>query len=241
MPDRLLSRIGFSLLKRGVRIPFSARVRQYEEYASIRDLIRREHVDLVLDVGAFKGWFAEHLRWMGYTGKIISFEPSSAAFADLKSAAEGDPAWQVEKLALGSTNGTMNLNVVKQTSVLNSLRQPLRADAVSKTETVEVKTLESYLNECAESYLERKIFLKLDTQGFDVEVLRGAEPIISRIAVLQSEISVIPLYEGMTHYTEALAYYERLGFQLEDMFVVSRRGSRPVEYDCLMTRAEQSW
>ena len=54
---------------------------------------------------------------------------------------------------------------------------------------------------------------------------------------LQSEISVIPLYDGMPHYTESLMRYEQFGFELTNLFVVSRtRDGRVVEYDCVMAR-----
>jgi hypothetical protein len=54
---------------------------------------------------------------------------------------------------------------------------------------------------------------------------------------IQSEISVIPLYEGMPHYTESLACYEQFGFALMNLFVVNwTPDGRVVEYDCVMAR-----
>jgi len=85
-----------------------------------------------------------------------------------------------------------------------------------------------------------RVFLKIDTQGYDMEVVKGAAGCIHWIMGLQSEISVAPIYEDMPHYTEALAYYESLGLSLMDLFIVSRaKDGRVLEYDCLMARSDQ--
>jgi CO/xanthine dehydrogenase Mo-binding subunit len=82
-----------------------------------------------------------------------------------------------------------------------------------------------------------RIFLKMDTQGFDSPVLEGASRCLEQIIGIQSEISVIPLYDGMPHYTESLARYEELGFDLINQFVVSRaQDGLVVEYDYVLAR-----
>ena len=65
------------------------------------------------------------------------------------------------------------------------------------------------------------------------------EPVryFEKILGLQSEVSVVPLYDGMPHYTKSLETYERLGFGLVDLFVVNRtKEGHVMEYDCIMER-----
>lgn len=235
MDRRLISRLGFALLKRGFRPPLVSKIIQFEEYRRVRDLVSETGVNIVIDVGAYHGWFAEHLRWFGYTGRIVSYEPESSAFRLLRSAAAQDPGWFVRNCALGPKPASMELNIVEEAKVLNSLRKPIGAASGSRTETIEVDTLDNQLAGIVDGIAEPRIFLKLDTQGYDLEVLRGATQVLGHVVLFQSEVSVIPLYEDMPHYTEALAHYEAFGFELQDLFVVSRRGLRPVEYDAIMT------
>ena len=80
----------------------------------------------------------------------------------------------------------------------------------------------------------------MDTQGYDLEVLKGCARWIERVFALQSEISITPLYHEMPHYTQALELYESLGFSLMNLYVVGRakRGSI-IEYDCVMARLDR--
>ena len=82
-----------------------------------------------------------------------------------------------------------------------------------------------------------RVFLKMDTQGYDLEVFAGAKD-VSSIAMVQSEVSVIPIYEGMPTYLDALAAYHASGFSLLDLFIVNRTGDGGVlEYDALLAQA----
>ena len=85
-----------------------------------------------------------------------------------------------------------------------------------------------------------RVFLKMDTQGYDLEVIRGATGCLGGIVAMQSEVSVQPLYDGMTHYTDALAHYEELGFTLMHLALVTRGNTHGnvVEYDALMARLD---
>ena len=82
------------------------------------------------------------------------------------------------------------------------------------------------------------VFLKIDTQGWDLEVLRGAASSLSKIAALQSEVSVQPIYEGMPTMQDALEYLERVGFAVSGLFPVTLdQQLRVVEFDCIAVRA----
>ena len=72
---------------------------------------QRCRVDLALDVGANEGQFASQLRGGGFRGKIISFEPLSAAFAALRRKCDRDADWSCHKLAIGDTDGEAIINI----------------------------------------------------------------------------------------------------------------------------------
>jgi hypothetical protein len=99
---------------------------------------------------------------------------------------------------------------------------------------VEVKRLDNILPKILGDLQEKKIFLKMDTQGYDVRCFQGSERCFNRIVAMQSEISMKPLYQGMTHYLDALECYEQAGFELVSLSVVTREGLAIQEMNCLM-------
>jgi hypothetical protein len=104
-----------------------------------------------------------------------------------------------------------------------------------------MKRLDSMIDTVLEGITAPRIFLKIDTQGYDLEVVKGAAGCIDRISGLQSEIAVTPVYENMPNYLKSLSYYESLGFDLMNLFTVTRTTGYEsiLEYDCLMARLEQ--
>jgi hypothetical protein len=87
--------------------------------------------------------------------------------------------------------------------------------------------------------LARRLYLKLDTQGYDLEVLRGAARSLERVVALQSEIAFVPLYAGMPSWRESFERIEALGFAPSGIFSVTREPSlRLVEADCVFVRAQ---
>jgi hypothetical protein len=107
----------------------------------------------------------------------------------------------------------------------------------SRNVSVPVRRIDEVLPDLLNGFVSPRIFLKMDTQGFDNQVINGVGNFLTQVLGIQSELSVVPLYEGMEHYTDTLAYYERLGFSLMDLFVVSRaQNGQIVEYDCIMAR-----
>jgi FkbM family methyltransferase len=211
--------------------------------SQLRWLLNAHRIDLVIDVGANTGQFARGLRSI-YSGDIISFEPVGATFAQLKAAAASDPKWTCHQLALGEKEDTLPIHVTNR-SVFSSMLQPnefsarkFGADASHvSTEMVPVRRLEDVLREAGPSLANRRIFLKLDTQGFDQQVFGGLGAFLSNVHVLQSEVSVVPIYENMPHWTSSILAYEQAGFHVCGMFPVSRDNGRVIEFDCIMARA----
>lgn len=170
-------------------------------------------IDLLLDVGANQGQYAERMRAAGYGSEIISFEPGSDAFRYLQRAARADDRWHTHRIAVGSAEGEVLLHV-SGNSVSSSLlpigRRHLDADTRSQTvgsERVRMVRLDREI-----PYSGRKTMLKIDTQGYELAVLRGAEKLLGQIELLQIEVSLVELYEGQAGYLEVLAAIHELGF-----------------------------
>src|SRR5271155_1246635 len=135
-------------------------------------------IDLLIDVGANVGQFATLCRTHGYRGSILSFEPSTAAHRELLRTAAVDPLWTVaDRMALGAVSGEVDINIAANSlssSILPMLDPHLSAAPQSQyiqRERVPVRRLDDVLPDDAESC---KIFLKLDVQGYEPQVLSGA-------------------------------------------------------------------
>jgi FkbM family methyltransferase len=208
-------------------------------------IIEREQVDCVIDVGAHEGETGRRLRETGWTGPIVSFEPVGRSFERLSHAAEDDPAWIVHRLALGRVAGTARINLTTGTPFSSFLQPNATATRLwpqwtqtPADEEVDVARLDEVLSTAVGGFAAERIFLKLDTQGFDLEVLAGAAGVLERVVAIQSELSLQGIYEGAPSYLEALAVFRDAGFAVTGFYPVTRDPAwRIVEYDAVMIRA----
>jgi FkbM family methyltransferase len=230
------------------------RRRPGQEQRALGDYLAREHVawllreleiNCVLDVGANVGQYAQLLRSEGYAGRIVSFEPVAALAEQLRQTAEADPDWTVVPCALGEVDEETEINVRpgSMSSLLPSSdfgkgwSDRLRE---AESETISVRRLEGLFADAVEGIDEPRVYLKLDTQGYDLQAFAGAGETLKQIAGLQSEVSCVPIYDHMPRLPEQIAAYEAEGFEITGMFPVTRHRAtlRVIEFDVTMVRAE---
>lgn len=211
----------------------------------IADLLARYRVNCVLDVGANTGQYAKMLRRAGYQGHIVSFEPVPAAFAKLDAAAAKDPRWTAYPYALGSADGHTDINVVFGT--MSSVLPPsgygsnrYKRFRNIRTHTAVCKRLDSIMDSVVPASDDPRIYLKLDTQGYDVEVFDGLGERAKALVGMQSEVALLQIYDGMPRLPEAVQKFESAGFEIAGMFPVTQESDtlRVLEYDCTMVRAD---
>jgi len=205
------------------------------------------NVDVVFDVGANTGQFAERLREAGFLGRIVSFEPSSSAHSALKKRAQRDPKWIIApRMALGKHDGTTVLNLAgnsASSSLLPMLQSHVNADPTSRyigSESAELKRLDTVGGDFAPE--NESVFLKLDVQGFEDQVLLGAEEFLRRVTGIQIELSLIPLYDGEQLFTSMLRHMDERGYKLWNLIpgLVDPRTSRLLQVDAVFFRKKPS-
>lgn len=216
----------------------------YEMSRHLRDLFSSLNISSVIDVGANNGQFRNFLRRRcGFTGLIISFEPIKSLFQAIQHRAKAESNWLVYNCALGAVSEQKEFNIMEDphfSSFLNphhsGIDHPFikTKNVVVRREPVEVRTLSEVLPEISAKHDLGKIYLKMDTQGYDFEVMRGAVSSLENVAALQTEVSVKPLYEGMITYSAALTELGNYGFEVTGLFPVERdRLYRVIEFDCV--------
>jgi hypothetical protein len=110
---------------------------------------------------------------------------------------------------------------------------------------VELRRLDGMLDEIlapliADGIAQPRVYLKMDTQGYDLEVFRGLGDRVTEIVAMQSEVALRLIYEGMPRMPEALAVYEAAGFEITGLYPITREpDGRVIEYDVTMIRTTE--
>lgn len=190
-----------------------------EELRRIK-LLQHYNIDIVFDIGANKGQYAKGIMDAGYSNKIISFEPLSSVHSIIEKESKKHSNWTVApRCAVGSKNEEIEINISANSvssTLLNMLDSHTEGAPESKIigkEKVQVLPMD----EIAEKYIgtSKNIFLKIDVQGFEQEVLKGAEKLLNKVKGIEMEISLIPLYENQNWLLpEILEFMNTKGFQL---------------------------
>lgn len=209
--------------------------------------ITRLDIDLVLDVGAHHGGFAQMLRTEGrYGGDIVSFEPFSASRAELARVAGGDGRWRVEPYALADRDGTASLHLFEGREEFNSLGTlneagRTRFGLVSDTEeVVSVRKLSTLVETLRLRPRLGATLLKTDTQGHDLSVIEGALPDVTEIPLVLMELASLPIYDDVPRMETVIARMRTLGFDPVTLFPVAwaQDRLRVLEFDCLFANRE---
>lgn len=182
-----------------------------------RRLLLRD-IDVVIDGGANCGQYAKWMRQCGFRGKMISFEPASATFDVLSDAARSDDDWHCYNAALGPEDGQVQLHLTR-TSLGSSVfrrtdlhRRVWPGDIEAGTELVPMRSLRSLWDELGCDG--QRVYLKLDVEGAELSVLKGAGPLLDRVTLLELELSLVDMHRGAPAFDEVLNFLTGRGFSV---------------------------
>lgn len=234
----MIGELGKYLIRFKPSFPSKNQIFRYLAWNQLKLALDSRQVNCVLDVGANKGQFAEGLRKIGYRGWIISFEPAPDDFAVMAGKLKRDPLWKGRQIALGGEDKETSFNITLDDTRCNSILKPSRCGDEFRTVNVALRRLDSMFDELIAGIEAPRVFLKMDTQGYDLEVIKGSAGCLDRVLGLLSEVAVEPNYEGMPLYLESLKTYEGLGFHLLGVSEIAWNHERGTvaEMECLMIR-----
>jgi len=202
----------------GLEVSFAKSVST--EQNILRSLFKDSHVEFVLDVGANTGQYGRLVRRCGFRGPIVSFEPLAAAHERLLICASTDANWTVaERAAIGAAPRRTNINVAANSSSSSLLRMNDRhIDAAPHSVRVGTEEIDVIaLDDCIDRYIAAGEggLLKIDTQGYEMEVLRGATRCLrGRIDFVQIELSLVELYDGQPAMLDVCNFLDSHAFGL---------------------------
>lgn len=197
------------------------------------DVMHEHNINVVLDVGANDGDYGREIRDRGYRGLIVSFEPNPMAYDRLKLNIQSDKKWVAFPYALGDKNGFAKLSIAENDvmSSFKGLTDFGRSIDTKTTSTVlsKILTIDSFFDEHPE-FIDN-VYLKIDTQGFEMEVLRGAKKNLEKITAVQAEIALVQTYLDQTHWLEIVSWIREQKFELATIVCNSAIGAQVREFD----------
>jgi len=195
----------------------------------------------VLDVGAHEGESARQFHALFPEAEVHSFEPLREAFEKLEQGLAGVPRQHCHHLALGERNGTAPIHrssFSQSSSLLEMADAHKVAYPFSAGSSVDETPLETLDSVAARTVFEPEILLKIDTQGYEKQVLAGAEQTLSRVKLIIVEASFTELYVGQARFPEIYALITQHGFEYRgawDQFTSPKDGT-PLQQDAIFVR-----
>lgn len=190
-----------------------------------------DEIHVILDVGANVGQFAIDMRRNGYRDRIYSFEPVEETFSILSKHVSKDKKWEAFKFALGEIEDYREINVSGNSGLSSSLLQmdffhveTFPESSFVTSEPVFMSTVDrqvELLNLDPKSSM-----LKMDVQGYEFNVLQGANQTLKDFRYCYLEVSLVRLYESESTFYEILKYLHQSGHELVEVFrgVTARDG-----------------
>ena len=214
-------KIKSEILLRKLGAKFGFDFKMTDEERLIR-LLEFNGIDLVVDVGANTGQYAQELFSFGYKGKIVSIEPLSDAYNILKKKTENNPRWiTFDRCALGNEDGNIEINI-SENSVSSSILKVMNTHTDSEP-GANIKSTENTLiykfDTIAKKVLmdSKNTYFKIDTQGYEENILNGALQSIKLFKGIQVEMSFIQLYEGQKLYIDLINILNDHGFSIQSI------------------------
>lgn len=205
----LIRGYGYDVVKYNHRCnPIARRVKLLSQYK----------IDLVFDVGANTGQYATNLRSLGYRGRIVSFEPLTSAYKSLVRLANEDALWETVNVALGDQDGKVEINIAgnsQSSSILDMLPSHTISapdSAYVGKEEINIQKIDTIIDKYKRPG--NQLYLKIDAQGYEKTIIKGAENSLDKITGIQLEVSLIPLYKDEALLADMVDYMSTKNYTL---------------------------
>lgn len=192
-------------------------------YKSIFRYMEDLRIASVIDVGANVGQFGLDIRRQGFQGLIVSYEPVAKTFGLLTQTIRRHQPWKSFQLGLGAEESERLINISGNDGLSSSLLEMkdlhlenFPDSATVAKERILISTIDKQVSTLG--LRPQEIMLKLDVQGFEAEVLKGASQTLSKIPLVYLEVSITPLYEGEVSFLPILIELSKSGHEVIDVF-----------------------
>jgi FkbM family methyltransferase len=221
--EKLLFLRGFSIISSDGTIDFQRNV-----------LIKKFNIQRIIDVGVNEGQFSLLIRKYFKSIPITAFDPDPRIAEDIKALNLKNHTFH--NIGLGDKNEIMSFNLWPIEGGSSSFKILSRdgeewtyfKNSEIPSTNVEVKCLDSY------DFLEDKIYLKIDVQGFEMEVLKGSLNLITdKIKVVEIEVPALEIYQDSSNLIQVHEYLTNNNFQLSSIHSSRFHKIGVADFDCI--------
>jgi FkbM family methyltransferase len=184
-------------------------------------LLRHRKFATILDAGANKGQFALVARAHNPAARVYAFEPMAKASAIFSTVFSADINTTMIRSALGSTRETTIMNVSGRADSSSLLPiGSLQSDTFPGTAAIGQETISVQRLDDLAPALEilAPALLKIDVQGFELELLKGATQSLAKFSDIYVELSFVPFYDGQPLAAEVIAWLGQHDFALQGIY-----------------------
>lgn len=190
---------------------------QHQKYLIPWKILAQYEIETVIDIGANNGQFASHIREILPDARILSFEPLPEVYRQLCNKVSNDLLIKVFPFALSDKEGEIDINQssfspsssLLAMSELHKEEFPFSSD--HSTISVQMRTLDGLFHQGLIPLI-GNLLIKMDVQGHEDAVIRGAEHVISRAHLVIVEVGFLSLYEGQPLFEDIYDLMRSLGF-----------------------------
>jgi len=204
-------------------------------------IFQRDHfmrnlgVSLAIDVGGNLGQWALEARKIT-NARIVTFEPDPRCLEDLNLLSTDDPVWEIVQKAAGNSDSTEAMNLLRIEHGYSSLKdlttmgEKFSGERIEEIDSYEVQVCRLDTHFKDELIKSERVWLKIDVQGYEEEVLEGASGILGNIIAVEIEIPMLNLYQNSAKVSSIIKFFEDHDFVLCSIF--SDRWSKIGVADC---------
>lgn len=225
---------GYQLIK----VPYSNRKIKSGSYKWLQDL----NINTILDIGANEGQFTKVITQILPGVQVYSFEPLKVAYEIFKSQFKGNNKIEIFNFALGDEDKQSSIykNEFSASSSVIAMTELLKeAFPFSRSVTEEKITIKRLDDFSYNLNLNKEILMKIDVQGFELNVLKGAENTLRDVKLIIVETSFFELYQKQPLFKDVYNYLIRNGFNyfgsLEQIY--DERDGKILQSDSIFLRS----
>lgn len=182
-----------------------------------------KNIKCIFEVGAADGRDCLTYAARCPDATIFAFEPLPQNFDKLKNNTSNEPRIITTNAALSNTSGTSSFYITAlddASSLLPSKKTNSTFDKyMASKSTIDVKTT-TIDDECKKNKIKCIDILKLDTQGFELPILKGAQIMLEEkaVKVIYTEVQFIQLYENASLFHEIVSFLESKNYKLHNIY-----------------------